>query len=78
MPHQTSILRRIAIKLNGEARQPIQPPNLPDDPDPQARRARSLCMPSHGGLANPDWKFDWNTDLRERFSGKPLSEGVNR
>lgn len=56
-----SILRNLAIRLNGEVipargravALPAQPP-----------APRSVCHPSTGGLSNPNWEYRPGSDLR--------------
>lgn len=64
-----SILRNIAIRLNGgvsPARgRPVQTQR--DQPT-----TRSVCYPSTGGLANPDWKFVPGSDLRTTYGGMTI------
>lgn len=64
-----NVLRNLAIRLNGEVipargravALPAQPP-----------APRSICRPSTGGLANPDWKFVPGSDLRTTYGGMTI------
>ena len=56
----TSIIRQLAIRLNG-APQSV-PENIPTHRP--AAIAQAICMPSTGGLSNPQFKYLSGCDLR--------------
>lgn len=55
----TNLLRRLAIHLNGGAQSALR-----ETPQQRCATPTAACLPSHGGLANPDFKYMSGSDLR--------------